>query len=114
MKSATISNEPAIINFTGNTIGYDAVFNLDFTDDAGAALDISADDFSLTILETDGTTFDIYGIGTGLTIDGTDTLVISIDSLVTDTMSGSYRYFLDWTPDGGTLQRLLEGCISFR
>ena len=112
MKSATIDNSPGVLDFTGNPAGYDFTANIAFTDTDGVAITITADTFSLTVLENDGTTFDTYTIGDGLEFSGLSTLVLTIPAATTATMSGSYRYYLDWTPDGGVKSKILIGCIK--
>jgi len=66
-----------------------------FVDDDEVAIDITADDFTLAILDSTGAIIDTLAIGSGLTITAPNKLNISVGPPVTDD-STAKTGTLDW------------------
>lgn len=64
---------------------------------SGEEIDITADDFVMYVLDSDGVLVDTLTIGDGLTIEADNILYIVIESPITDA-AGTYTHQIDWSP----------------
>lgn len=95
--------------WVGMLVGYTYPKTAIFKDKLNVDIDITADDFSLEIKDSTGTTVDTLTLTSGLEIADTNKLNILVGSPVTDT-AGTYTGILVWTrtATGG-----ITPCINF-
>lgn len=117
--AAQIDDSPPALNIRFRQ-GNGRVYEFRFYDlDTDEEIDLSADAFTLTLLEPDGTVFDTYTLGDGLEVvtpeDSTlpNGVRYTIPAATSDTMTaGPYQYALEWTPDGSEPFTPFIGCIT--
>ena len=87
---------PVTWNLTCLNVGYTYSDEITFKDQAGAAIDISSDDFSMEVYDEAATLVHTNTIGSGLEIIGTNKLRVTIGAPVTDNF-GTYTHKIIWT-----------------
>jgi len=102
--SNTIDFSPGVINFKGLKVGHSFPDEWAFTDDLGAAIDISSFDFDMIIADSTGAVVDTLTLGTvlttGLEYVATNKLKMLIGAPTTN-LAGVYTYQLIITEPGG-------------
>jgi hypothetical protein len=109
--ATTISNLPGAVNFKvyqNDTL----TKTLTITDDADAAIDLSAATIKMEVrAAVASTVLFTFETGDGITVGGADDNVITISKLV-DITAGSYLYDLEITYSGGEVQTLIKGSFT--
>ena len=91
-----IDFSPDLLNMRGAREGFEYAFSIVFKDrQTGALVDISADSFSMEIKDTDLITVETLTMGSGLSLDGDNTL-IGLVGTGTTSAAGTYTYLLVW------------------
>ena len=89
---------PGVINLACLYVGFSYPDTWEFYDEDGAELPITADDFEMTVLDSENVEVAVLGIGTGLTVDDTNKLHLLVGDPITD-VAGTYTYRLVRTED---------------
>ena len=87
---------PDTLDMVGLRVGHSYQFQIEITDEDGVAIDITADDFEMSILDSSLTEVENLQVGAGLSVTAPNVLLGLISSLTTGT-AGRYTHTIVWT-----------------
>ena len=111
---ATISLRPAEVHFMDLVQGDDLNFTVALTDDAGAPVNVAADDFKMQIRWADNSVVKTLSKGNGITIISSNTIYGSMPGTDTAALDPDYTYNYDiqWTISGSLVRTIVTGRIK--